>query len=233
MLKSIESPTAISVPWTRADALRAGLTVLGVGFLLAFILPPLANALGADRQTAIFLFALSLEAVLLAVALGFGPWKHGRSLATLGFRVMLPGTAGLPYLALLASLVFSYLYVAIAMATGIESLEPSQLPIDFVEDNAGRVLMFLLVVVLAPLAEETFFRGFLLPVMASRWGFLWGAGITSLLFAITHADIGIIVPAFATGMLLSWLYYRTRSLWSCLIAHSIQNALAFAVTFVV
>ena len=91
--------------------------------------------------------------------------------------------------------------------------------------------MFVLVVLLGPLAEETFFRGFLLPVFVSRWGFVWGASVTALVFATTHGSLGLLVPTFMTGWLLAWLYYRTRSLWSCCVMHSAQNAIAFVFTF--
>ena len=129
-----------------------------------------------------------------------------------------------------ASRPLAPLYLAIVSARGPGALQPPSLPEEMVETNLDRLAMFVLVVLLAPLAEETFFRGFLLPVLASRWGFLWGAVLTSLLFGVTHGALGMIVPAFATGMLLAWLYYRTRSLWSCLLAHGAQNALAFAPT---
>ncbi len=232
LLKSVDSPSTISVPWSLGDATKACLAALAGGIGLAVLLSPLIRFVADDRGTSAVLYALILEAVLLAAAIRFGPWKHGRSLAALGFRRLTSGTAALPYLVLLASLVISYLYVAIVSVAGLESLKPSPLPVDFVDSNIDHVLLFVLVVVLAPLAEESFFRGFLLPALASRWGFLWGAGLTSLLFAITHGDLGIIGPAFITGMLLAWLYYRTRSLWSCIMAHGLQNALAFAVTLV-
>ena len=74
-----------------------------------------------------------------------------------------------------------------------------------------------------------FFRGFLLPVFVGRWGFMWGAGFVSLVFGMSHGALGLLVPAFVTGMLLAWLYRRTGSLWNCCLAHGAQNALAFAV----
>ena len=211
--------------------LRAGLLIVVGGIGLILFLLPLVDSLGGSLGTAALIFASILELLLLLAAWLFGPYRYGGSIQALGFRAPLRGTASLPWLVLLASLLFATIYIAIVSATGLETLQPPPLPEDMVETNLDRLAMFVLVVLLAPLAEETFFRGFLLPVLASRWGFLWGAGLTSLLFGLTHGALGMIVPAFATGMLLAWLYYRTRSLWSCLLAHGAQNALAFAFTF--
>ena len=210
--------------------LRAGLLLVGgFGLILFFML--LIDSLGGNLDTATFVFAIILELLLLLAAWIFGPYRYGGSIQALGFRAPLPGTASLPWLVLLASLFLASVYIAIVSAIGVGALEPPALPTEVVETNLDRLVMFVLVVLLAPLAEETFFRGFLLPVLVSRWGFLWGAGLTSLLFGVTHGDLGMIVPAFATGMLLAWLYYRTRSLWSCLLAHGAQNSLAFVLTF--
>ena len=210
---------------------RAGLLILVGGIGLILLLMPLVDSLGGNLSTAAFVFAIILELLLLLAAWLFGPYRYGGSIQALGFRAPLRGTASLPWRVLLASLILASIYIAIMSAIGLEALEPPSLPEEVVESNMDRIAMFVLVVLLAPLAEETFFRGFLLPVLASRWGFLWGAGLTSLLFGLTHGALGMIVPAFATGMLLAWLYYRTRSLWSCFLAHGAQNALAFALTF--
>ena len=213
--------------------LRAGLLILVGSFGLILFLMPLVDSLGGNLGTAAFVFAIILELLLLLGAWLFGPYRHGGSIQALGFRAPVSGTASLPWLVLLASLIFASIYIAIVSAIGLETLEPPSLPQELVESNLDRFAMFVLVVVLAPLAEETFFRGFLLPVLVSRWGFLWGAGLTSLLFGLTHGALGMIVPAFATGMLFAWLYYRTRSLWSCLLAHAAQNSLAFVITFLI
>jgi membrane protease YdiL (CAAX protease family) len=39
-----------------------------------------------------------------------------------------------------------------------------------------------------------------------------------------------VIPLFVTGLLLSWLYLRTGSIWPPFAAHAAQNLLALAVT---
>jgi CAAX prenyl protease-like protein len=94
------------------------------------------------------------------------------------------------------------------------------------------VLRFLRLVVVVPLVEEIFWRGFLLrylvnerfttiPVGTFSWvSFL---GVT-LAFGFTHSRPDWIA-AFACGALYNVVAYRTGSLASCVIAHALTNLL--------
>lgn len=229
MAKLTESSAGIAVPWNLGDVLRASLILVAGSIALAIFLFPLVRSASGTVETAGFLFAIILEVGLLVVAFRYGPRRYGSALASLGLGAPQSGTALLPWAVVLASLALSYAYLVFVDAAGLERLEPSPLPVDTLDSNLRRAGMFVLVVLVAPLAEETFFRGFMLPVLVSRWGFILGAGMTSLLFAVTHGTLGMIMPAFMTGILLAWLYYRTGSVRSCILAHGTQNALAYAV----
>jgi len=82
-------------------------------------------------------------------------------------------------------------------------------------------------IILAPMAEETLFRGILYPAI-KRAGFprlaLW---VTSLVFALIHANIAIFVPLFALAVVLVFLYEYTGNLLAPIAAHAIFNALNF------
>jgi membrane protease YdiL (CAAX protease family) len=57
---------------------------------------------------------------------------------------------------------------------------------------------------------------------------LWGVcGASALLFAFSHGAVGLLVPVFVSGLLLAWLFLRSRSLGASMTAHALQNALAF------
>lgn len=81
--------------------------------------------------------------------------------------------------------------------------------------------------VLAPIAEETLFRGGIYASLRNRFGIGWGLTISSLLFAIAHLDPLEFVPIFFIGMALALVYEKTRSLWMSMIVHSTNNAIAF------
>jgi CAAX prenyl protease-like protein len=88
-------------------------------------------------------------------------------------------------------------------------------------------------VLAAPLAEELFFRGFVMrwlvraPVTAvdPRSVPLKALVIQAALFATIHA---MIVAGFIAGLAYGWLYRRTGSLWACVAAHATTNALLAA-----
>ena len=80
-------------------------------------------------------------------------------------------------------------------------------------------------VVWAPFAEELFFRGFILSALASMIGPLRAAVVTAALFAGAHVFISTMIPIFLLGLVLAWLYLRTRSLLQAYLAHAAWNLL--------
>ncbi len=93
-------------------------------------------------------------------------------------------------------------------------------------------LRFIRLVIIVPLVEEIFWRGFLLrwlikedftqvPIGAFSWRsfFIVTAG-----FCLEHAPADW-PAAILTGMLFNYVAYRTRSLSACVLAHAVTNAL--------
>jgi CAAX prenyl protease-like protein len=92
------------------------------------------------------------------------------------------------------------------------------------------IFRFLRLVVVVPLVEEIFWRGFLLrylinekftdvPVGAFSW---LSFGVVTVAFGFTHSPADW-VAALATGALYNLVAYRTRSLASCVVAHAVTN----------
>ena len=100
---------------------------------------------------------------------------------------------------------------------------------DFPHSLGGLLLFILLACIVAPLFEETFFRGFLFQGFASSFGPIWGAIISATLFSLSHQQLDIFVPLFALGVALAWVFYYTRSLWANVALHSLFNAIAILV----
>ena len=79
----------------------------------------------------------------------------------------------------------------------------------------GIALTFALACVLAPIAEEVVFRGALLSAFRSRWGDATAIALSALAFALVHVSPFVIPPIFVFALILGWLFVRTRSLWVC------------------
>lgn len=229
LMNSTNAHPGMAVPWSIQDAAKAVALVAGVAAFLVSLNALAFLVSGGTIPGIELLLSAGVEAILLVAVWRFGPWRYGLSWRALGLRATLNSGAPLALLVFLASLGFALLYAATMNLLGLESLIPRPIPDELMRTYPGRIATFGLIVVAAPLAEESFFRGFLLPVFAGRWGFWVGAGFVSALFALGHMALGVLLPAFASGMLLAWLYRRTGSLWNCCLAHAAQNAMAFAV----
>jgi len=100
----------------------------------------------------------------------------------------------------------------------------------------GMIAAGFMVVCVAPVAEEFFFRGFFYRALRSRWAPLAAAAIDGLLFGVIHydftgADALLILPPLAIlGFIFCLVYERTGSIYPTIAMHALNNAIAFGVT---
>jgi membrane protease YdiL (CAAX protease family) len=92
---------------------------------------------------------------------------------------------------------------------------------------AHPVLALALGSVVAPVFEEVLMRGVLLRGLLRNYRPAVAIGQSALLFGIFHFNPAQSLNAFFMGLLLGWIYYRSRSLWLCIGLHGFYNALAF------
>lgn len=79
-------------------------------------------------------------------------------------------------------------------------------------------------VLFAPFAEETIFRTFFFN-FGMRYGGFWGGAVTSAtLFGFAHGDAYEAVPLALGGIILCYVYYRTRNAFAPMISHALFNA---------
>lgn len=104
------------------------------------------------------------------------------------------------------------------------------------------ILVFLALVVLAPVAEEVLFRGLLFSALRKRLQFAGAALITSLLFGLAHifgneqgASLLWIagIDTLILSLVLCYVREKTGRLWAPIILHAIKNSIAFLVLFVI
>jgi uncharacterized protein len=82
--------------------------------------------------------------------------------------------------------------------------------------------------VLAPLLEEMLFRGVLLRGFLRRYPKGAAIALSAFLFGAAHLNIYQFVLAFLLGLLLGWLFERSRSLVPCIALHAAFNSTVVA-----
>jgi membrane protease YdiL (CAAX protease family) len=87
-----------------------------------------------------------------------------------------------------------------------------------------KCLLVVIIVAVAPIVEETLFRGCFYRILRAQYGLFWAATLTNLLFVGVHqASVATAVNIFVKGMLFTYAYHKSRSVWGGIIAHSINN----------
>jgi membrane protease YdiL (CAAX protease family) len=146
------------------------------------------------------------------------PWQFGLR------RAPLVAAAGTALLAVIGFFLFEGIYSAV-----VNPHNPQTIVQDLGANTSTTLLVTgaVVVIVVAPICEETFFRGFLYRVLRLRMGFLLAASIDGLIFGAVHGSL-VILPVLAVlGFALCWVYERTGSILPTIAIHAVNNTLAY------
>ena len=122
-----------------------------------------------------------------------------------------------------------FLVTAAAYALGLRGDEQGTASNDVIErafaaGPGGAASLVLTTVVLAPILEETVFRGFLLPSLTRWMGAPWALGVSTLIFALAHEhNTGDTAQLLAVGAMAGTAYCRTRNLAASIAVHASFN----------
>ncbi|MFV8520717.1 CPBP family intramembrane glutamic endopeptidase [Bacillus sp. SBS7] len=87
--------------------------------------------------------------------------------------------------------------------------------------------------VISPIYEEILYRGVFYTFFRDRYGIWGGVLISSIIFTVVHIPTYNTLPVnFLSGVVFAWLYERTNSILSAMIAHALFNFIAVLLTFV-
>jgi len=96
-----------------------------------------------------------------------------------------------------------------------------------VNSFGGFLLNIFMIAVLPAIGEELIFRGIFQKIFTELTGkVVWGVIISAVLFSAMHLQFQGFLPRFALGILFSYFYLWSGSLWLPIIAHFINNAIA-------
>ncbi|PKB80865.1 MAG: hypothetical protein BZY88_07560 [SAR202 cluster bacterium Io17-Chloro-G9] len=209
------------------------LAILVIAFAIApvvLLAEAVAALLGRDRQAVVaWTSSMVMGLVILAVVWHFGLGRLQALPRSLGMAkprgspvvVILLAVA-----ALTGSLVLTGLYTILVRWLDAGLLTPPEIQGDIVFTGLASLMSFFAIAVWTPITEEIFFRGFIIAGLTPRLGPWWAMAVSAAIFSAFHLNLGVMVPIFATGLILALLYHRTGSLWPGIAAHVGQNTLA-------
>jgi uncharacterized protein len=234
-----ESPVGPSLenpPWGRRELLRAGLLIMlgaaalivlaGVGMAALRIDPATAGGMSSPL---LFGAGLGVYLVVIIAVYWFAVRRPGGSWALVGVRQfdwrwwLAIGPLFIVQMGGMAVING----IIVPFFTGSELENPQIEAITGGLSLSGRelILLLFLIAVVAPVAEELFFRGMLYPVLRRRWGPTWAILINAVLFALMHF-LPILLPAlFWIGLVFAWVRERSGSVIPSIVLHAVQNGL--------
>ena len=229
-----ECPGCQAVPadaTVQSDALKWGIWQPALGLMVlvpsAVLVASLALLIPLAVAAVISATVLGVLQVVLVWLLGIRVWPP--PLALLGFtrpRTSRFVTTLLVVGALICSLGFAQVYTMAVLALGWDFLMPPELPDGLLLPGGWVAFSAMALAVWTPVAEEVFFRGFILRGLINRWGFAPALVVSAVVFSALHLAPALLLPVFVTGLLLGFLYQRTGSLWPCIAVHAAQNLVA-------
>jgi len=232
-------PEDFRVPWGWTDL--AAFVVLAIaGFLLLSLLISTGLAIsGVDLrrlqksphelillniviQVILDLGLLAYLAVQMRVRFRSPFWR------AIGWRKL--DTGRFPRAAVYFGLVLAGFFLSIIVSLGSALFPPNKdLPIEILFQDRNTTLVFMLIAVfLAPLVEETIFRGYIYPVIGRSFGMVWGIVATGTLFGLLHAEQlwggwGQIALLIFVGIVLTFARAFSRTVVTGFVIHTSYN----------
>jgi membrane protease YdiL (CAAX protease family) len=237
-------PDDLRVPWAWTDVIIFLIFSMGIMVVLEYSMQSVLLSSGRVKMHELAAFVSSntvyvsvRQFLWFTLILGFlfftlRPRRDAPFWDTIGWRP--PRTGELSRAMFYPLCFFGGTVLAMVIATASSFMAPKQpLPIQqFFLDRQSIYLMAILAVLMAPIVEETVFRGFLYPVFARTLGISGGIALTGILFGLMHAQqlwggwaqIALLV---LVGVIFTTLRARTASVIPCYLLHLGYNAIQF------
>lgn len=162
--------------------------------------------------------------LMLGVVWFFALFLRKSSFKDLGLRYYsIWKTIWYTFLSLMVIFALSFLYVF--LLNSLFGIEAPSSAVDklIMEGDVSTNILLVVVVLVAPFAEEIFFRGYLYSAFKKAWGVNAGLFLSSLLFAMAHMELYSFIPIFFIGWILAYIFEKTKSLFPIIFLHAVYN----------
>lgn len=222
------------VVWVFASFMAAQLTISALLWLMDQFNVSLTSI---DETVLESILAALIYLITLAIAIGL-PWlikKRRTDLEDIGITRLPTWTdifmapVGLVVYFILSTVLIT---LATAFLPWFDSAQAQDTGFSGLIFNYEYVLAFLTLVIIAPVAEEVIFRGYLFGKL-KKFLPIWVAVIaTSLLFGLVHGAWNLAFDTFALSVVMCLLRQSTGSLWAPILLHMSKNGIAFYFLFI-
>lgn len=232
---------AARLPYAGPSPLVVFLAVVAVSLFVAIVVDAALSSAGVRLPLAVGdLIATGIQALvfigvvwLMVIGTGALRWSD------MGFRIgVRQGAEAFVRGALLAAPVVILTAVVAAVVVSIAGVTPPS-PLPSTGTVSGLLLHLLAGAVVAPIAEEVLFRGFMVTAWARSNGPTVAIVRAALLFAVAHvllvggddfgqaASLAFVgaVGRLPVAIALGWLYLRSRTIWGPIGLHATFNAI--------
>lgn len=221
--------------WVMIAFLFSSLLLNGTIQLLQWFNIPLESAVRPALLQTVVAIIVYILTIAIVIGVPYIVRRQQTSLTVLGLD-RLPSWSDIG----LAPVAFVLYLLVTAVALAVAVAWIPGFPVDQVQDvgfkslgsRLDNILAFMTLVVLAPLAEETLFRGYLYGKLKGYVPAIYAALATSLLFGIAHFQWNVGIDVFILSLILCGLRSLTGSIWAGVLVHMMKNAVAYYILFI-
>lgn len=205
--------------------------------LVAWLIWVISTSFGKDEEINLTLIALNslLYFCLVGGIAGLLYFRHLKPITLFGLNP--------PHFRKIIKLAFLYLLAVypllILSQSAIQPFVPNQNDVQtlvlYFLKNPGwkeRCSIIFMATLVAPIAEEFIFRGYLYGVMRHFFGRIPGIVLSSILFAAMHLHLPSMPGLTVLAVALCLLYERTGSLWANIMLHATFNTISIVMLLI-
>jgi membrane protease YdiL (CAAX protease family) len=221
--------------WAFLMALWVGVVLIGVQYALAYLISAMHLRVSEIVLQTIFSALVYVVSLLIIILV---PWKLLKMKTTreeLGLRELPTWTdILLAPIAFIVFLIASGFIMAVmqAILPSIDWAQEQDVGFNNIISNLDFVLAFLSLVVVAPIAEEVIFRGWLYGKMRRKMSAVPAILIVSLLFGLVHGQWNVGVVVFTMSIAMCLIRELTGTIWGGILIHILKNGIAFYFLYV-
>ena len=220
--------------WVTASFFIAQLIVAGLFWLLSLFNISFESFNQAVFNTIVIAFVYSLTLALVIAV----PWlvkKYRTTKSDIGLTRLPRWTdifltpAGLIVYLICASIL---IFIASKVFPWFDVDQVQDVGFDQLGQRYEYLLAFASLVIIAPIAEEIIFRGYLYGKL-KKFVPIWVAILaTSLLFGAIHGAWNLAIDTFVLSIVLCLLREISGNIWSSILLHMVKNGIAFYILFI-